>query len=94
MISYDLELRDAAREKGTKAYDVYAKAARSLIACPVTYARPRDLVCLVGIGPKTVSILEGKWKTHCEENGLPPPGTPPSGSSHTTKGNDEIADTA
>jgi hypothetical protein len=72
------ELRDQAREKGTKAYEVYSKAARSLNACPVTYDRPRDLVCLVGIGPKTVSILEGKWKKHCEENGLPPPGTPPS----------------
>lgn len=70
------ELRDAAREKGSKAYESYSKAARSVQQCPITYARPRDLVVLAGIGEKTANILESKWKKHCEENGLPPPAEP------------------
>lgn len=65
------ELRDKARERGTKAAETYQKACNSLERCPVSYPRPRDLVCLNGIGPKTVGILEAKWKKHCEENELP-----------------------
>lgn len=73
-----VELRDAAREKGTKMYDVWAKACRSLAACPISYVRPRELTCLANIGPKTASILESKWLKHCEENGLPVESTPQS----------------
>jgi crossover junction endonuclease MUS81 len=63
-------MRDAAKEKGTKLAEVYHKACKSLQACPVTYDRPRDLVVLAGIGPKTVGILEVRWRKHCEENGI------------------------
>lgn len=31
---------------------------------------------LVGIGPKTISILESKWKKYCADNGLPEPSEP------------------
>lgn len=72
----EVELRDKAREKGTKAAETYTKACNSLERCPVSYPRPRDLICLTGIGVKTVGILEFKWKKHCEENGLSVPGSP------------------
>ena len=98
-----LELRDKAREKGTKAAETYTKACNSLERCPVSYPRPRDLICLAGIGPKTVSILEVKWKKHCEENGLSLPGTPESepsgvrreliGAERTAKGKAKAAPT-
>ncbi|KAK8869647.1 hypothetical protein IAR55_000215 [Kwoniella newhampshirensis] len=64
------ELRDAAREKGMKSAEGYSKACKSLLNCPVTYTRPRELVVLQHIGEKTVGILEKKWKIHCEENGI------------------------
>lgn len=72
------ELRDSAREKGLKTADVYQKGCRSLAACPIAYDRPRQLVQLQGIGPKTVEILEKKLKAHCEANDLPMPVSPPS----------------
>ena len=71
------ELRDAAREKGLRTADVYAKGCRSLAACPIAYARPRELVQLQGIGPKTVAILETRLKAHCEANGTALPPSPP-----------------
>ncbi|ORY28258.1 hypothetical protein BCR39DRAFT_496331 [Naematelia encephala] len=71
------ELRDQARERGTKAYESYSKAARSLASCPVKYDRPRELVCLAGIGPKTVGILETKFRKYCLDQGLPIPGESP-----------------
>ncbi len=73
------ELREQARERGSKLAEVYTKASHSLERCPVSYPRPRDLICLAGIGPKTVGILEVKWKKHCEENGLPLIESPDSG---------------
>ncbi|ORX33412.1 hypothetical protein BD324DRAFT_639692 [Kockovaella imperatae] len=75
-LSWIEELRDAARDKGTKAAESYGKAARSVSSCPTPFTRPRDLIVLQGVGPKIVHILEGKWRTYCEENGLPAPGTP------------------
>ena len=72
------ELRDRARETGSKAYDSYAKATRSISSCPVVYNHPRELMALAGVGVKTVQILETKWKKHCEENGIPIQSTPPS----------------
>lgn len=40
------------------------------------YDRPRDLAQLQGIGPKTVALLEGKLKKHCEETGMAYPASP------------------
>jgi crossover junction endonuclease MUS81 len=70
------DLRDQARDKGLKIADVYAKGCRSLAACPVAYERPRDLVQLQGIGPKTVGMLETRLKAHCEETGGVYPASP------------------
>lgn len=72
------ELRDQAREKGIKVADVYNKGCRSLAACPVAYARPRELVQLQGIGPKTVAILEKRLQAHCKETGMAMPESPES----------------
>jgi crossover junction endonuclease MUS81 len=72
------ELRDSAREKGSKSFETFSKACRSLSACPVTYPRPRDLVVLQGIGPKIASVLETRYLKYCQENGLPLPGSPES----------------
>ncbi|RXK41085.1 hypothetical protein M231_01716 [Tremella mesenterica] len=69
-------MRDEARSKNLKSGETFAKGCKSLASCPITYPRPRDLVCLRGIGPKIVSVLEKRWKVHCEENGLALPGTP------------------
>lgn len=55
---------------------MYAKGCRSLAACPISYSRPRDLIQLQGIGPKTVSILERRLKVHCEQTGEPYPASP------------------
>lgn len=56
---------------------MYAKGCRSLAACPIVYSRPRDLIQLQGIGPKTVNILERRLKAHCEQTGEPYPISPP-----------------
>ncbi|KAL7424025.1 Crossover junction endonuclease mus81 [Cryptotrichosporon argae] len=72
-LSWVEQLRDDAREKGMRSAETFHKACKSLAACPVAYERPRDLVCLQGIGPKIVGILEQRYKTYCEDNGLPVP---------------------
>lgn len=54
-----------------KSAEAYGKACKSLAACPVTYERPRELICLTGVGAKTVDILEKKWRAWCIENGKP-----------------------
>ena len=79
MAAHRAELRDEARSKNMKSAETYMKACRSLAACPVKYERPRDLVCLQGIGPKIVAVLEKKWKGWCEENGVEVAKTPASG---------------
>lgn len=71
------ELRDDARQKGLKTATMYSKGCRSLAACPIVYSRPRDLIQLQGIGPKTVSILEKRLKAHCEQTGESYPTSPP-----------------
>lgn len=70
------EMRDKAQEKGHKIADVYKKGCRSLAACPVRYERPRDLVQLQGIGPKTVALLDSRLRAHCKETGEAYPETP------------------
>lgn len=72
------ELRDNAREKGLKVVDVYNKGCRSLQHCPIRYERPRDLSVLAGIGPKTISELDKKFRAHCAATGEPYPSDPPS----------------
>lgn len=72
------ELRADAQSKNLKSAESYGKACKSLYNCPVTYDRPRDLVCLVGIGAKTVDLLEKKWRAWCVENGRPIEVTPES----------------
>ncbi|WVO14012.1 hypothetical protein L204_101637 [Cryptococcus depauperatus] len=62
------EIRDAAREKGSRSAESYHKACRSLEVCPVTYQHPRDLVVLAHIGIKTISMLEKRWIEWRKEN--------------------------
>lgn len=63
------EFRLEAQEKNLKSAESYGKACKSLASCPVTYERPRELLCLAGIGAKTVEMLEKKWRAWCVENG-------------------------
>lgn len=44
------------------------QAARSLRNCPVTYTHPSELLCLEGIGPKTVDALTRRLKEWCLAN--------------------------
>jgi crossover junction endonuclease MUS81 len=55
------ELRDEALAKQKKSSESYQRACMSIEACPVQYARPRDLICLRGVGDKTIKILETRW---------------------------------
>ncbi|WVQ71821.1 hypothetical protein IAR50_001363 [Cryptococcus sp. DSM 104548] len=70
------EIRDAALEKGSKSAETYHRACKSIAACPVTYARPRDLVVLRSVGDKTVSQLEKRWAEHCKATGQEIPAEP------------------
>lgn len=72
------EIREDAQAKGLKTAEAYGKGCKSLAACPVTYERPRDLICLTGIGPKTVALLEKRWRAWCMETGRPIDATPDS----------------
>lgn len=73
-----LEIRDAAREKGSKSAETYSKACRSLEFCPVTYDRPRDLAILAHIGEKTIAQLENRWIEYRKSNDLDVPAEPES----------------
>ncbi|KIR54232.1 crossover junction endonuclease MUS81 [Cryptococcus gattii Ru294] len=70
------EIRDAAREKGSKSAETYSKACRSLELCPVTYGRPRDLAVLAHIGEKTIAQLENRWIEYRKIKGLDVPAEP------------------
>lgn len=70
------EIRDAAREKGSKSAETYSKACRSLEFCPVTYDRPRDLAILAHIGEKTIAQLENRWIEYRKSHGLDVPAEP------------------
>jgi hypothetical protein len=72
------EIREDAQAKGLKTAEAYGKGCKSLAACPVTYERPRDLICLTGIGPKTVALLEKRWRAWCMETGRSIDATPES----------------
>lgn len=73
-----VEIRDAAREKGSKSAETYSKACRSLELCPVTYGRPRDLAVLAHIGEKTIAQLENRWIEYRKIKGLDVPAEPES----------------
>ncbi|ODO10868.1 hypothetical protein I350_01467 [Cryptococcus amylolentus CBS 6273] len=83
------EIRDAAREKGSKSAETYSWACKSIALCPVTYARPRDLVCLKSVGDKTVSQLEKRWAEYCKANGKEVPPEPEKPAPKTTKAKDK-----
>ncbi|WVQ78586.1 hypothetical protein IAT38_000672 [Cryptococcus sp. DSM 104549] len=66
------ELRDEARERGTKSAEAYGKAHRAIAACPTTFDHPRELIQLTNVGDRTVQLLEKKWKVWLGEQGVDP----------------------
>ncbi len=75
-LSWLTEFHDTLRAADARSTQTYKNACDSLRACPVTYARPAELVHLRGIGPTIIKQLERRQREWCKEQGVEVPQGP------------------
>ncbi|GJJ68301.1 crossover junction endonuclease MUS81 [Entomortierella parvispora] len=84
------EWMEHARENNNKSYYIYRKAHESMAKYPTRFQHPSEALCLAGVGPKIVGMLESKLAAYCVENDIPMP-TPRKGKAKAKAKADALA---